>query len=583
MKRVAAAAAVSAALRSALTWRLDVRSAGGPQCGEPAVYVGWHEHVVLLAWLFRRTRAARARGGITLVSKSKDGAIAARVLRGLGFRVVQGSSAQGGSAGFRELVRCAEDSGRPVVLSVDGSRGPRREPKMGAARLARLSGRVVRPVGLAVESGWRLSSWDRVLIPAPGSRVCAVLGPPSAPDCALGLREAMEQAELTAGAELRDRLGGASFRHPVETWVRRSWTVPRPPALLGAASAGYRLGARLHRAAARVRRSRRSRLPVGSLADLPPVTVIGVGGLTVGGCGKTPIAAWAAQQLSRAGSKTCLITRGYGDELAQHRAQLPHVTVCGGKDRAALIRKAAAEGARVVVLDDSYQNYRVRPDLTILAVDRDALGRTSGRVFPAGPFREEWPRDATRADWIVFTGREPRGARTMRLDAQLRERAARALPKARTASLWFEPGEPVPASTAARAATRPDPRLAVAGVMKPNLFFEAARAVFPGLEVCLPLSDHGLPPRRNHEGLRAAAGSGVAITAKDLQRLGPVFGDEVPVWVVPERLRWTRGEKALATALIDAAAAPGSRGSVPVPMHRPATPRPPAPAKVDAA
>src|SRR5690606_2860989 len=56
------------------------------------------------------------------------------------------------------------------------------------------------------------------------------------------------------------------------------------------------------------------------------VPVISVGNLTVGGTGKTPIAAWVAGTLREAGKAPWLLLRGYGmDEVEVHRELNPDV------------------------------------------------------------------------------------------------------------------------------------------------------------------------------------------------------------------------------------------------------------------
>src|SRR5262249_8949694 len=45
-----------------------------------------------------------------------------------------------------------------------------------------------------------------------------------------------------------------------------------------------------------------------------PISVVSVGNLTVGGTGKTPIAAWIARGLAARGARPAIVLRGYGDD-----------------------------------------------------------------------------------------------------------------------------------------------------------------------------------------------------------------------------------------------------------------------------
>lgn len=47
-------------------------------------------------------------------------------------------------------------------------------------------------------------------------------------------------------------------------------------------------------------------------AHAPALPVLSLGNLSVGGTGKTPIAAWAAARLRAAGARPAIVLRGYG-------------------------------------------------------------------------------------------------------------------------------------------------------------------------------------------------------------------------------------------------------------------------------
>lgn len=119
-----------------------------------------------------------------------------------------------------------------------------------------------------------------------------------------------------------------------------------------------------------------------------PISVISVGNLTVGGTGKTPIASWVADRLIEKKAKPAIVLRGYGgDEILVHQQLLPGIPVVADKDRAEGIRRAAALGATVAVLDDAFQHRRATRDADIVIVSADAwTGRV--RLLPAGPWRE---------------------------------------------------------------------------------------------------------------------------------------------------------------------------------------------------
>jgi len=136
------------------------------------------------------------------------------------------------------------------------------------------------------------------------------------------------------------------------------------------------------------------------------VPVIVVGNLTVGGTGKTPVAAWLARQLAARGRCVGIVLRGYGgshrgpprcvkagddasvvgDEALVHARNGAHVVVIGA-DRVQASALAVAQGAEIIICDDGLQHVRLARDYEIVVVD-GARGLGNGWLLPAGPLRE---------------------------------------------------------------------------------------------------------------------------------------------------------------------------------------------------
>lgn len=153
----------------------------------------------------------------------------------------------------------------------------------------------------------------------------------------------------------------------------------------------------------------------------PPVPVIVIGNLTVGGTGKTPLTLALVQAMQRRGFKPAIVSRGYGgkrgkdvlrvdadtspqragDEpvLLAMRSGVP-VFVHHRRFRAA--QSAFAAGADLVVCDDGLQHYALARDLEIVVVDGQR-GIGNARLLPAGPLREPVKR-LWRADYVVVNG-----------------------------------------------------------------------------------------------------------------------------------------------------------------------------------
>ncbi|HET9294878.1 MAG TPA: tetraacyldisaccharide 4'-kinase [Gemmatimonadales bacterium] len=164
---------------------------------------------------------------------------------------------------------------------------------------------------------------------------------------------------------------------------------------------------------------RRGWLPTHDL----PLPSVAVGNLTVGGSGKTPIAAWIAKHYAARGLKPGILLRGYGaDEALVHRHDVPEAVVVPDPDRVAGAERALANGAEVLVLDDAFQRLDVRRDLNVLVLSAEA-GRAVRWLLPAGPWREGWGAMA-RADAVVVTRKRATAEAALLLAREAQDRVA---------------------------------------------------------------------------------------------------------------------------------------------------------------
>lgn len=153
----------------------------------------------------------------------------------------------------------------------------------------------------------------------------------------------------------------------------------------------------------------------------PPLPMISVGNLTVGGTNKTPFVEMLAGRLFEAGLRPGILTRGYGgkasdpvvlrqgkgergevgDEPLLLSSRLPEVPVVVSRERILGAKALLASGAFIGVADDAFQHRRLGRDVEIVLVDaRCPFG--NGSIVPAGPLREG-PEGLARAHAVVIT------------------------------------------------------------------------------------------------------------------------------------------------------------------------------------
>lgn len=139
-------------------------------------YIGslWHNRLLLIAYVLQRF--APHRPGAGLISASRDGDLIAPLVERFGFHVVRGSSSRMGASATLELAGVLE-AGRDVLLTPDGPRGPVYELGPGIIFLAQKSGFPIQPINMEYSSCWRVTSWDRFILPRPFSKVRVIFGP----------------------------------------------------------------------------------------------------------------------------------------------------------------------------------------------------------------------------------------------------------------------------------------------------------------------------------------------------------------------------------------------------------------------
>lgn len=131
----------------------------------------WHRHLLFMRYAYRGTRMT------VLVSRSRDGELIAQVLTRLGYATSRGSTSRGGAGGLRDLLRRARRSS-DLAITPDGPRGPLRRVQPGVVLAAAATGLPIVPVALAASRRKLLRSWDRMIVPLPGSRLEIVYGEP---------------------------------------------------------------------------------------------------------------------------------------------------------------------------------------------------------------------------------------------------------------------------------------------------------------------------------------------------------------------------------------------------------------------
>lgn len=153
-----------------------------------------------------------------------------------------------------------------------------------------------------------------------------------------------------------------------------------------------------------------------------PLAVIGVGNLSIGGTGKTPLIEYLVRLLIKK-YRLATLSRGYGrktkgflvgNQFSQHEEvgdePMQYVRKFGNKITVAVDESRRTgiqylmendEDLEVILLDDAFQHRYVKPGLSILLTDFHRLYRED-YLFPVGTLRDT-KNAAKRADIILVT------------------------------------------------------------------------------------------------------------------------------------------------------------------------------------
>lgn len=141
-----------------LTWRIENMQT----LKNASLILFWHGDMVALAALRNLPSIS------VLISQSDDGELAARVAKGLGYAVIRGSTHRSPTKAAIGILRRLK-AGEAVAIAADGPIGPAKEMSSGVKRLTMHYDSLQMRVD--VKKAIRLSSWDKMAIPYPFSKV----------------------------------------------------------------------------------------------------------------------------------------------------------------------------------------------------------------------------------------------------------------------------------------------------------------------------------------------------------------------------------------------------------------------------
>ena len=118
------------------------------------------------------------------------------------------------------------------------------------------------------------------------------------------------------------------------------------------------------------------------------IPVICVGNIFIGGTGKTPLSIHIARKLSENGKNPAIVRKYYRSHIDEHNMILSYYNkLILNLNRSKGIYEALEKGYDAVILDDGFQDYKIKKNLSIICFNSNQL-IGNGYLFPSGPLRE---------------------------------------------------------------------------------------------------------------------------------------------------------------------------------------------------
>ena len=118
------------------------------------------------------------------------------------------------------------------------------------------------------------------------------------------------------------------------------------------------------------------------------IPVICVGNIFIGGTGKTPLSIHIARKLSENGKNPAIVRKYYKSHKDEHKMIISYYNkLILNLNRSKGIYEALEKGYDAVILDDGFQDYKIKKNLSIVCFNSNQL-IGNGYLFPSGPLRE---------------------------------------------------------------------------------------------------------------------------------------------------------------------------------------------------
>ncbi len=133
------------------------------------------------------------------------------------------------------------------------------------------------------------------------------------------------------------------------------------------------------------------------------IPIICIGNIFLGGTGKTPLTIFLSDELKKINKKPAIIKKFYSSHKDEHNLiEEKSNSLFLGKSRNEAILEAERAKCDLAILDDGFQDFSIKKDLSILCFNSKQLVG-NGMTIPSGPLREKLSA-VKRAEIVIING-----------------------------------------------------------------------------------------------------------------------------------------------------------------------------------
>ncbi|MBR1799790.1 MAG: tetraacyldisaccharide 4'-kinase [Bacteroidales bacterium] len=301
------------------------------------------------------------------------------------------------------------------------------------------------------------------------------------------------------------------------------------------------------------------------------VATIGVGNLSTGGTGKSPMVDHLLSLLEDKYA-TAMISRGYkrkskgfliddgqhdptllGDEPAMIGRKHPRVQVAVCKSRSEAIQRLidSDNKPQVVVMDDVYQHRRINPSVSILLTEYQHPF-FNDHILPFGNLREG-KRGSQRASIVVVT-KTPRNLNPIRKHGIIQDLKLRSCQKVFFSCIDYGELITLDGKAAGVDLRRVDNALVVTGIAHPKPMIDEIRSKCKAEALSYPdhydFSSSDIKTIRHRFEAMAGQNKVIVTTEKDAERLR-LISEDLPIYVLPMKVGFLDNAEATFNDIIE--------------------------------